>query len=251
MIKALIIEDESLAASRLEKLLTDIEPQIVVLDKLDSVESAITWFRTHGDPDLVMLDIQLADGLSFDIFKAVEVKSFIIFTTAYDEFAIKAFELNSVDYLLKPIQRDKLTNSIVKFRALKGLHAGFDVRQLISAIEGKRDNYKKRFAISIGNVINAIEVTDIAGFYTLEKNTFLSTFNGKNYPVDFSLDRLESILDPEHFFRVNRQGIVNFTAITNISILSKSRIKITVTAFNDAILVSTAKTPKFREWLDR
>ncbi len=251
MIKCLIIEDEAPAASRLEKLMLEIDPEIHVIVKLDSIESSIKWFKENDDPDLVMLDIQLADGLSFDIFKSISINSFVIFTTAYDEYAIKAFELNSIDYLLKPINKQKLVNALAKFKLLKGSKPTFDVNELISAIEGKKSSYKRRFAISIGTKIKSIEVKDAAAFSSIEKSTFLNTFSGNSYPVDFSLDRLEGILDPESFFRVSRQFIVNYSAIKKINILSKSRIEIAVSGQEEGILVSTAKTHAFREWLDR
>lgn len=251
MIKTLIIEDEAPAAKRLEKLLMQAEPLIKVVDILDSIENAIKWFKNNEQPDLLMLDIQLADGLCFDIFKQVKVDCFVIFTTAYDEYAIKAFELNSIDYLLKPISEEKLFHSLEKFKMLKQTNPSFKIEELIASIEGKKTTYKKRFAISIGNKIKSIESREIALFNSLEKNTFLITFSGSSYPVDFSLDKLETLLDMESYFRINRQCIVNYSAIEQIHILSKSRIKIKVTGSEENILVSTAKTHSFREWLDR
>ncbi len=251
MISTLIIEDEEPAAQRLEKLLKEIDPQIVVLDILDSVSTAKKWFMENAHPDLVMLDIQLADGLSFDIFRHIEVKSFVIFTTAYDDYAIKAFELNSIDYLLKPIDKSKLAKSLHKFKSLKYRDISVNITELIATMEGNKTWFKKRFAISIGNKIRSIEIKGIGCFYSMEKNTFLTTFSGSSYPVDFSLDKLESLLDPDVFFRVNRQFIVNYSAIEKINILSKSRIEIKVTGQTQGILISTAKTHSFRIWLDK
>lgn len=251
MIQTLIIEDEAPAASRLEKMLLEIDPEIEVLDKLDTVDAAVQWFQENPQPHLLMLDIQLADGLSFDIFRKIEVDSFVIFTTAYDEYAIKAFELNSIDYLLKPINKVKLESSLEKFRKLRETKPQFDIQEVIQAIEGKKTHYKKRFAISIGSRIKSLETTETAYFSSLEKNTFLGTYEGKEYPLDFSLDRLETLLDPEVFFRISRQYIVNYSAIEKIVILSKSRLEIVVKGAPESLLVSTAKTHAFRLWIDK
>jgi DNA-binding LytR/AlgR family response regulator len=252
MIKTLIIEDEEPAAKRLEKLLAEIEPEITILEKLDSVESAVEWFMTNNPPDLVMLDIQLADGLCFEIFKNTTIDSFVIFTTAYDEYAIRAFELNSLDYLLKPIDKDKLARSIEKFKRLRGYAPKVDFQELINTLEGEKKKYKKRFIVNIGSKIKSVETTEVAYFYSLEKSTFICTQDNHHYPVDFSLDNLEGLIDPDNFFRINRQYIINFACISKIHVLSKSRIKIeTLPAADDTLLVSTAKTHSFRLWLDR
>jgi DNA-binding LytR/AlgR family response regulator len=251
MIRILIIEDEEPAALRLEKLLQEIDSTIKVLEKLDSIHAAVRWLKENEQPDLMMLDIQLADGQSFEIFKKVKVDCFVIFTTAFDEYAIKAFELNSVDYLLKPIDKVKLAFSIEKFKKLSHSKPSFDFSALIQAIESKKAGYKKRFAITIGTKIKSIETPNIAFFYSLEKNTFLGTFEGQEYPVDYSLDRVETLLDPEVFFRINRQYLVNINAIIKIHVLSKSRLELEVKAFKDRMTVSTARTHEFREWIDK
>jgi two-component system, LytTR family, response regulator LytT len=251
MIRTLIIEDEELAAQRLEKLLREADPEIQVLDKLESIESAVNWLEENQHPDLLMLDIQLADGQSFDIFKKVKVDSFVIFTTAYDEYAIKAFELNSIDYLLKPIDKSKLAQSISKFKKLSKSRQLFDFNELIDVIEQKKTGFKKRFAIGIGTKIKSIETKDIAYFYSLEKNTFLGNYEGQEYPVDFSLDKLENLVDPEVFFRINRQFIVNYHAIMKIHVLSKSRLELDVKGYKERMLVSTAKSHPFRLWIDK
>lgn len=251
MIKTLIIEDESPAALRLEKMLLDIDQDIHILAKLDSVDSAVDWFGAHGQPDLIMLDIQLADGLCFDILRKVRIDSFVIFTTAYDEYAIKAFELNSVDYLLKPINKNRLESSLAKYRKLKGHTPQIDLEEILKVIEGKKAGYKKRFAISIGPKIRSVEIEDVSYFTSLEKNTFLGTFDGHEYPLDFSLDRLEELIDPDQFFRINRQYIINYKAIERINILSKSRLEITMKGSSEPFRVSTAKTHSFRNWIDK
>ncbi len=252
MIRTLIIEDEQSAATRLEKLLTKADPEISVSAILDSVESSVKWLNENPPPDLLILDIQLGDGLSFDIFRQVNIECFVIFTTAYDEYAIKAFELNSVDYLLKPIDESKLRNSIAKFRKMSSFSQYTEWTRIISLIEGQKKNYKKRFVVIIGDKIKVIDVKEIAFFYTLDGNNFLCTSDNRHYPLDFSLDHLEDILDPEPFFRINRQYIVHFSAIERILTLSKSRIKIiTRPETSEPLLVSTGRTPEFRKWLDK
>jgi two-component system response regulator LytT len=251
MIQTLIIEDEVPAAARLEKLLLEINPEIQILDKLDSVDAAVSWFSRNEQPDLLILDIQLADGLCFDIFRKIKIDSFVIFTTAYDEYAIKAFELNSIDYLLKPVNKIKLEASLEKYRHLAGHEPQFNFDEIIKAIESKKSGHKKRFAISIGSKIRSIETSEIAYIVSLEKSTFLGTFDGHEYPIDFSLDRLEEMLDPDQFFRINRQNIINYRAIGKINILSKSRLELDVEGSKEPMLVSTARAHEFRMWIDK
>ncbi len=252
MIRTLIVEDEEPAAIRLKKILKQVADDIEIVGWVDSVEGAVNWLQNNTVPDLLMLDIQLADGLSFDIFKKTEVESFVIFTTAYDEYAIKAFELNSIDYLLKPVDKEKLEKSLAKFRKLNSPTPQINLNELIQTIESRTGNYKKRFLINMGSRIKSIETRNIASFYVLEKNCFMSTFEGKNYPVDFSLDKLENLVNPEIFFRINRQAMVNYKAIEKISVFSKSRIKLELSPKSEVeMLVSANKSHSFRIWLDR
>ncbi len=252
MIRTLIIEDEVPAAQRLQKLLAEVEPSIRVVGILESVSSAVQWFKENPQPDLLMLDIQLADGLSFDIIKKVRIESFVIFTTAYDEYAIKAFELNSVDYLLKPVDRTKLQKAIGKLERIRGQQWGVDINKLMETLELSRKKFKERFVVNLGASIKTIETRNIAYFYSLDKNTFLCTGEDRHYPVDPSLDKLDELLDPDHFFRINRQYTLNFQAIEKIRVLSRSRVAIhTVPPTEEPLLVSTARAHQFRKWLDR
>ncbi len=251
MIRTLIIEDELPAAQRLQKLITETTPDIRVESLLDSIEASVSWLQHHSPPELIFLDIQLADGLSFEIFKKIKIDSFIIFTTAYDEYAIKAFELNSIDYLLKPVNKEHLIRALEKFRMMHG-RLQFDVNELLNVIENRRAAYKSRFVINIGNKIKTIEVEEIAYFYSLEKSTFLTSKDGRSYPVDFSLDNLEAMVNQDLFFRINRQYLVSYTAISNILVLTKSRIKLgLIPAPDEEIFVSNARAPEFRKWLDK
>lgn len=252
MITTLIIEDEEPAAIRLKKLLNSIDPEIEILGIIDTVEAAIKWIESHPQPDLIMLDIQLGDGLSFDIFRKTTVDSYVIFTTAYDEYAIKAFELNSVDYLLKPVDETRLSLSLQKFRNFQSLSQTVNIGKLLETIESRKDKFKKRFVVSIANKIKVVDTGEIAFFYSKEKSTYLCTMDNRHYPLEFSLDHVEEKLDPGLFFRVSRQYIVQYRSITKIDIFSKSRIRIeTNPPAGEEILVSSARTSDFRFWLDR
>jgi DNA-binding LytR/AlgR family response regulator len=252
MVKTLIIEDEYRAADRLESLLRKIDPEIKVLEKLDSVEAAIGWFQENVQPDLLFADIQLADGLSFDIFDQIKVNSFIIFTTAYNEYAIRAFEQKSIDYLLKPIDEKMLRKSIEKFRHFSSSIYELEISHLKELVFPKQKSYKKRFVVSVGYKIKTINTNDIAWFVSEDRITYLVTFNNQKFPIDFSLDRLEELLSINDFFRINRQYLVCFESIASIAILSKSRIKLGLNPVaEEAVLVSSSRTSKFREWLDK
>ena len=252
MIKVLIIEDERPAAKRLEKLLLEISSNFEIIEQCDSIESSIAYFKSGIQPDLVMLDVQLGDGLSFEIFKTVEINCPVIFTTAYDEYAIKAFELNSIDYLMKPINREKLQKSVDKFNKLSQQYSPIDLKKLVNLLDDEKRDFKQRFLVYVGEQIVSVQTSDIAYFYSVEKSTFLKTHSGKSYGFDLSLDKLEKLLSPKDFFRINRQYFIAFESIKKISILSKSRIKLILEPLaTDETLVSTARTAEFREWLDR
>jgi DNA-binding LytR/AlgR family response regulator len=251
MIKVCIIEDEQPAAQRLAKLLKQAAPDAEVVQHCDSIETAVAYLKGNPIVDLLLLDIQLGDGLSFDIFKSVEVDCPVIFTTAFDEFAIKAFELNSIDYLLKPIRVEALVRSIEKFRKLNQSTQP-DLKMLASLLDKEKRNYKQRFLVYAGENLVSVQISEISYFYSVEKSTFLTAQNGRSYALDLSLDKLEEMLNPTDFFRINRQYIAAFSSIKKISLQSKSRIKLTLNPLpKEEILVSTARTHEFREWLDR
>ncbi len=252
MIRTLIIEDEQAAVERLEKMLLRLDLSLKVIGRLDSVAASVQWLKNNPTPELILLDIQLGDGLSFDIFHEVRPDSFIIFTTAYDAYAIKAFELNSIDYLLKPVDEDKLKLSLKKFHSMRSKHHPFNFDQILAMIESRKQSYKKRFVVSIADKIRMVETCDVAYFYSMEKNTFLCSLENLHFPIDFSLDQLETLLDPEKFFRVNRQFILHEKAIDRINLLPKSRIQIqTNPPVKAELLVSSGRSPEFRKWLDK
>jgi DNA-binding LytR/AlgR family response regulator len=220
----LIIEDEAFAAEKLEQMLLEINPAIRVLAKPGSINESVKWLMNHTC-ELIFLDIQLSDGISFSIFELVTVNTPIIFTTAYDQYAIKAFQLNSISYLLKPIRKKDLEDSLQKYKSLKSAF-GIDFEMLLANVQRREPAYKKRFLIQTGAKIRKIELNEIAYFYVLEKAVFLKTFQGNVYPVDYTLDKLESLINPEKFFRINRKYIVNMDAISNMVAYSRSRVKL-------------------------
>lgn len=247
----LIIEDENAAARRLEKLLGELAPEAVVLDRLDSVEAAVLWLQNNPQPDLMLLDIHLADGSSFEIFDHVTVTCPVIFTTAYDEYALRAFKVNAVDYLLKPIKPNELAAALEKTRRLSNTVAP-DYAPLLDMLrkqEGSR--YLRRMLIRFSNSIKLVDMSDAAYFYTKDKITFLvSRSTGKRFPVDYPLDKLEGMLDPGVFFRINRQFIINVEAIKEMHPYSKSRVKVVLEPGTDQdTIVSTERSAEFKRWL--
>ncbi len=247
----LILEDEEPAALRLKKQLLEIEPTAQILDILVSVRSAVEWLNTHAAPDLMFLDINLADGSSFEIFEKTNVESPIIFITAYDEYAIKAFKLNSVEYLLKPFKKEELVSAINKYKKIYGGKKELpDIRMLIDTMKEKQDPFKKRFLIRYGEHIKTIDISQVAYFYTEEKINFLKTKDNHSYPIDYNLDKLDTMLDPERFFRINRQFIISIESIGEMFSYSKSRVKIIlIPPIEMDTIVSTERSPHFKEWL--
>jgi len=250
--KVVIIEDEKIAADHLENLIREIDPEIVILERIESINKAVNWFR-NNTADLIFLDIHLSDGTSFKIFEEIEIKTPVIFTTAYDQYAIKAFNLNSVDYLLKPIEKDHLKHSIDKYKELfLGKHEqNIDFNALLKALGQKRD-LQERFLIQSGRRIKTVKIEEIAYFYSTGKDTFLCTWDNKNYSLEYSLEKIEDIVDPDKFFRINRKFIVQLDAIKNMYVMSKSRLKLEIEPKPDEdTLVSFNKSAEFRRWLNK
>ncbi|MBK7850486.1 MAG: response regulator transcription factor [Bacteroidetes bacterium] len=249
----LIIEDEEPAALRLKKILNELEPDAQVLDIIVSVKSAVEWLNKNATPDLILLDIHLADGSSFEIFKLTEVKTPVIFITAYDEYAVQAFKVTSVDYLLKPIKKEDLAAAIKKYKSIyiKTPNPPMpDFGLLLETLRKPQPEFKKRFLIRFGEHIKAIDAENIAYFYTEEKINFLRTTDNHTYHVDYNLDKLEEMLDPERFFRINRQFIISINSIDQMFSFSKSRVKINLKPpINLDTIVSTERSPLFKEWL--
>jgi two-component system, LytTR family, response regulator LytT len=246
----LIIEDEEPAVTRLKKLITETVPEAKILDIIVSVRSALEWFKKHAQPDLIFCDIHLADGSSFEIFSQVEINAPVIFITAYDEYALQAFKVNSVEYLLKPVKKEELLAAIKKFQKYHSTSPLSDIKSLVEQLRGPQPQFKKRFLIRYGEHIKAVDTADVAYFYTEEKINFLKTKDNHTYHVDYNLDKLEEMLDPARFFRINRQFIISIDSIDQMFSFSKSRVKISLRpAINLETIVSTERSPLFKEWL--
>ena len=250
MTKAVIVEDEALAAERLEQLIHKIDKEMLIEAKLDSIAAAVKWF-SQNKADLVFMDIHLSDGLCFKIFERVEIKSPIIFTTAYDQYAIKAFKVNSIDYLLKPIHEKELAAAIQKFKSMKTETAP-DFQQLFKSFLQKTE-YQKRFMVNAGQKIRSIDVNEIAFFYAEEKIVILQTREALvKYSLDYTLDKLEEILVPTSFFRINRKLIVSMDAIKNMYAYSKGRIILELLPKPDfETIVSIDRAAEFKQWLNK
>ncbi len=256
MIKVLVIEDEELAALRLKKMLLQCKEEISVIEMLDSIESSVIWLNSHETPDLIFLDIQLSDGISFEIFNRVELKCPVIFVTAYDTYALKAFELNSIDYLLKPLRQELLNNSIGKYLKIKQQFSSSDMlykmQQIIESYSMSGKTYKTRFLINKGDAIITVKAKEIAYFLAEEKVVLLVLNNSRKYIVNYSLDQLEQVLDPAVFFRINRQFIISEHSIDKISnyFNYKLKLKLLPPAGED-VLVSKSRVAEFKQWLER
>ncbi|MEJ2584763.1 MAG: LytTR family DNA-binding domain-containing protein [Robiginitalea sp.] len=250
--KVLIIEDEKPAARRLARLLEARGVEVPHL--LHSVAESIAWFSDHPHPDLIFLDIQLSDGLSFEIFDAVSVRSPIIFTTAYDEYALQAFKLNSIDYLLKPIDEEELDQALEQYRELsppaRPVQMAFeDIRKLLG--NPLEREYKKRFTTRVGSHIKIIQADEVECFYSQNKGTYAATIEGRSYLLDTTLDKLEQELSPEMFFRVSRKFYVHIDHIADIIAYTNSRLKIKMKRFREAeIIVSRERVRDFKFWLE-
>jgi len=246
--KVVIVEDEALAAEKLQRLLQKVDAQIEVVKVLESVEEAVNWFSQNTAPDLVFMDIQLDDGISFEIFDAIKMDAPVIFTTAYNEYAIRAFKVNSVDYLLKPIEAEALSTAIQKFRKHFGESGDFEAKisKVFNQLSAK---YKSRFFVKVGIHFQSIPVEKICCFFVEERCTFLKTTEGKTYDLDYSLEQLQNMIDPGQFFRINRNYLVNINCIGEIISYSTNRLKLNVGKTEQ--IVSRDKVSEFKQWMDR
>jgi two-component system response regulator LytT len=247
----IIIEDEKPSARRLQRMLEKLDIQVKTM--LHSVEESLDWFQNNPHPDLIFLDIQLSDGLSFEIFETIDIKSAIIFTTAYDEYALQAFKLNSIDYLLKPIDEDELAKAVKKYqeRIPQKQTVQIDFNDIKKLLVNPIDReYKKRFSVKVGQHIKLINIDDIECFYSENKGTYLYCTDGRNYLLDTTLELLESELEPRTFFRINRKFFVNIHAIKDMVSYTNSRLQIKLKTYNtDDVIVARERVKEFKEWL--
>lgn len=247
----IIIEDEKPAARLLQRKVEKLGLKVDTL--LHSVEESVAWFSQNEHPDLIFLDIQLSDGLSFEIFEKVDIKSAIIFTTAYDEYALKAFKLNSIDYLLKPIDEDDLEVAVVKFKSRtpkpESLQLDFEQikRMLANPVE---KSYKSRFTVKIGQHLKVITADEIECFYSENKGTYIHTTDNRDYLIDTTLEVLENEMNPKDFYRVSRKFIIPLKSIKEIVLYSNSRLKVILPTYkDDEVIVSREKVGDFKEWI--
>jgi DNA-binding LytR/AlgR family response regulator len=253
-VNILIIEDEPQAARRIETLIQELVPQARVLDKIDSVKKSVQWFKSNPAPDLALMDIQLADGTSFQIFEQCEVKCPVIFTTAYDEYALKAFKVNSIDYILKPVDKNELQAALRKLQTLSNSTEGTQklLNSIDAVVQKLSKKHKERFVIKVGEHLRTIEVKDILYFYSQDKATFCHTSENRNHILDFTLEQLEEMIDPLVYFRVNRKYLVKAEAIQDIISYTNSRLRLVLRNSQDAdIIVARERVQEFKQWLDR
>jgi two-component system, LytTR family, response regulator LytT len=251
-IKVLIVEDEEAAAERLKKMISAVDKDIEILDTIVSIKSAVAYFKKNPSPDLIFLDIHLADGSSFEIFKQVEIKTPVIFTTAYDEFAINAFKVNSVDYLLKPLKAEDLKNAIDKYKNLfqKKESSSIDYSKIAQYISKHNPEYRERLVTRFGGLLKMVNISDAAYFYTENKVTYVRTKANSTFAIDETLEELEAILNPKQFFRINRQFIIAINSIEKMLVVSKSRVKLTLNPPADyETIASTERSSSFKKWL--
>ena len=247
--KVIILEDENRAVNHLKRLIHLVAPEMELMAVFDTVREAVSYLEKEPVLDLIFSDVQLADGLSFEIFSRVKVDCPIIFTTAYDTYAIEAFNTNGIDYLLKPIEEERLSKAINK---AKQFSSRIDLESLLSLNIGTgRKQPKSRFMVKVGEKIRTIMVEEILAFYSFEKTTFLHTTAHRNYIIDYSLEELESMLDPKNFFKINRKYIVSIDACSQIIAWSNNRLKIDIKGIDDQkIVVARERVREFKAWLD-
>lgn len=251
--KILIVEDEPLAAAQLAALISEVVHDAKIVGVCDTIKSTLKWLSVNEAPDLAFFDIHLGDGISFEIFKQTELQIPVIFTTAYDQYALQAFKVNSIDYLLKPIDKAELTSALHKFELLHATTSAKITPQLIQNLIysiGKQE-FKKRFLVKIGTHLRTVDSEDILYFYSYQKGTFLKSNDGRNYLLDQTLETIEQLVDPDKFFRINRKYLVALNSIIDVISYSNSRFKLKVKdQEEDDFLVAREKVKQFKDWLE-
>jgi len=251
--RILIVEDEPLAAAQLAANIAVLKPGAQILAVCDTIKSTVNWLKNNPAPDLSFFDIQLGDGLSFEIFNQVEFKQPVIFITAFNQYAIQAFKVNSIDYLLKPIDRSDLERALSKYENLsQPKTSGITTQALEEIISSlKKKNYKERFLVKVGTHLRVVETQDVLYFYSLQKGTYLKLSDGKDYLLDQSVEQVEELVDPTAFFRINRKYLVSLKSINDVIAYSNSRLKLKVLQHvDDEFLVAREKVKDFKDWLE-
>lgn len=246
--KALIIEDELMAQKNLARILNQNFPDMEILGYLDSVQSSIDWFKTGKKADIVFMDVELSDGVCFEIFKQVDIDANIIMTTAYDNYALKAFEAGSVDYILKPIDVEALKRAVNR---CKIKNQNLDIKAMLKAISGEQEDYRERYIVKLNDMIIPVKTEDIAYFYAEEKTNYIITKSGDRYIIDFTLDEIVEDLNPKKFFRISRSCITSMEAISSIIKQSGGRLKIISQPESSfEMTVSRSRVDDFLDWID-
>lgn len=249
--KILIIEDETPAASRLERLIKAYKPDVEVVKIIDTVEDAVECLKKKPEIDLIFMDIQLADGLSFEIFNQVEVIQPVIFTTAYDHYAVRAFKVNSVDYLLKPVDEEELKSAIEKYERINHSASQSGMKEILAAVRSESQHYRRRFLVKTAGRLAFIQANDVGYFFSEEGVTFIVTMNNERYLLENTLEELEQQLDPGEFFRINRKMIIASKSISRMEPYSNNRLLLNLNpTFSEEVVVSRHRTSEFKHWLD-
>ncbi|MGN6401594.1 MAG: LytR/AlgR family response regulator transcription factor [Flavisolibacter sp.] len=258
--KILIVEDEDLAVKKLKKTLQSVDETANVVGEADSIKSTVNWLQNNPAPDLILMDIELADGQSFEIFNHVQVKSPVIFITSYDEYALKAFKVNSVDYLLKPVQKEDLQTALEKYRQIKKMYTTEPATQqvliedLVKELQQKLQNkeFRKRFLVKHGQKLVSVEVDDIAYFFSDGRLNFFKTFDNKKFVVDYTMDELNEMLDPEKYFRISRSFFISVNSVAQIHDYFGNRLMLQLKPETDKeAIVSREKVTEFKNWLGK
>jgi two-component system, LytTR family, response regulator LytT len=258
--KVLIIEDEELAVKKLQKTLASVDATAEVVGVADSIRSSVSWLQQNPSPDLILMDIELADGQSFEIFDKVDVKSTVIFTTSYDEYALKAFKVNSIDYLLKPIQKEDLQAALEKLKNLKSLYGSsnntpsLNVDNLVKELQQKLQpkEYRKRFLVKHAQKLVSVDVEEIAYFYSDGRLNFFKTYDNRKFVVDYTMDDLEDMLNPIQFFRISRAFYVSVNSIDQIHDYFGNRLLLNLKpAVDKEAIVSREKVTDFKKWMGK
>lgn len=249
----LVVENEKPAAEKIQRLLKKADEYITIAGVTETVEGTVNWLQGNPAPDLILMDIQLDDGICFEIFDTIKVETPVIFTTAYNEYALQAFRVNSVDYLLKPVDEEALRKALDKFKNYHGNLHGESLRQLLSEFNRQ---FRNRFLIKIGSHFRSVQVKEICFFYILGRATFLSTFSGRKYPLENSLDFIQKCIDPDKFYRINRNCIINIDAISDIISYSSSRLQIKLlekiqSPDESFLVISREKVAGFKQWINK
>jgi len=249
----LIVENEKPAAEKLQRLLKKTDEAISIVGVTETVEGTVNWLQNNPAPDLILMDIQLDDGICFEVFDTIKVETPVIFITAYNEYALQAFRVNSVDYLLKPVEEGALLNAIDKYKNYHSNLPGETLKQLLGEFS---KHFRNRFLIKIGSHFRSVQVKEICFFYILERATFLRTFSGREYPLENSLESIQKSVDPGTFYRINRDCLLNIDVISDIISYSSSRLQIKLienipVLAESYLVVSREKVADFKKWIDK